>query len=187
MNPLFQAGLELQLFIQQRCWPFCFIGGLSVIRWGEARMTQDIDLSVFSGFGSEESFVDALLDSFASRIPDAKKFALNNRVLLLAASNGVAVDVSLGGLPFEEQMAKRASPYEFAHDCSLITCSAEDLIIIKAFAERPQDWIDVEGIIMRHGPKLDAPYILGQLTPLCDIKEAPEIIPRLQDLIRKNS
>lgn len=39
MNPLFQAGLELQVFFEAKGWPFCFIGGLAVIRWGEMRMT----------------------------------------------------------------------------------------------------------------------------------------------------
>ncbi len=46
MNPLIEAGLEIQHFIQSKGWRFCFIGGLAVIRWGEVRMTQDIDLCV---------------------------------------------------------------------------------------------------------------------------------------------
>lgn len=107
MNPLFQAGLEFQQFIQEEGWPFCFIGGLAVIRWGKVRMTQDVDLSLLSGFGNEEVYVDALLARFGSRISNAKDFALMNRVLLLLASNGVAVDISLAGLPFEQEMIKR--------------------------------------------------------------------------------
>lgn len=66
MNPLYQAGLEVQTFLQNRKWPFCFIGGIAVLRWGQVRMTQDIDLSVFTGFGSEMPFISALLDGFAS-------------------------------------------------------------------------------------------------------------------------
>jgi hypothetical protein len=31
---------------------------------------------------------------------------------------------------------------EFAPDIILPTCSAEDLFVMKAFASRPQDWID---------------------------------------------
>ena len=49
MNALFKAGLEIQNFLNSKKWSFCFIGGLAVIRWGEARMTQDIDLCVLSG------------------------------------------------------------------------------------------------------------------------------------------
>ncbi|MDO9566781.1 MAG: hypothetical protein Q7J15_08585 [Candidatus Desulfaltia sp.] len=52
MNPLFEAGLEIQNFMLFRKWPFCFIGGLAVIRWGEVRMTQDIDVCILSGFST---------------------------------------------------------------------------------------------------------------------------------------
>lgn len=182
MNPLFQAGLELQQFMQEKEWPFCFIGGLVVIRWGEVRMTQDIDLSLLSGFGSEEIYIDALLSHFRTRIPNAKDFALTNRVLLLLASNGVAIDLSLAGLPFEQEMIERATSFCYSPDCSLITCSAEDLIILKAFADRMKDWVDIEGILTRQGSSLDFKYIIEQLTPLCELKEAPEIVDKLRRL-----
>ena len=87
------------------------------------------------------------MNKFKSRITDAEKFAFANRVLLLYASNGVPIDISLSGLPFESQMIKRATPFSFHADCALTTCSAEDLIILKSFANRAKDWIDVEGVI----------------------------------------
>ncbi len=37
----------------------------------------------------------------------------------------------------------------------LLTCSAEDLIVLKAFAARGRDWVDVEGIIVRQAGALD--------------------------------
>lgn len=183
MNTLFQAGREIQGFLQQQGWAFCFIGGLAVIRWGEVRMTQDIDLSLFSGFVNEEQYIEQLLNHFQSRIPDAQGFAVLNRVLLLSASNGVAVDISLAGLPFEEQMIQRASPFCFTPAHALITCSAEDLIVLKAFADRAKDWGDVEGILLRQGKALDVEYIVTQLAPLCELKENPEILERFHQLI----
>ena len=45
MNGLFQAALEVQGFMQRQQWRFCIIGGLAVLRWGEPRLTQDVDLS----------------------------------------------------------------------------------------------------------------------------------------------
>lgn len=136
MNPLFQAALDIQQTMKDRKWPFCFIGGLAVIRWGEMRMTQDIDLCLLCGFGNEEKYIEELAEQYKSRIDDPLTFAVTNRVLLLYASNGVAVDISLSGLPFEDEMIRRATPFLFYPDCSLITCSAEDLIVLKAFAER---------------------------------------------------
>lgn len=183
MNALFQAGVEIQQFFEEEKWQFCFIGGLAVIRWGEIRMTQDIDLSLFAGFGSEKRYIEALLGRFDSRIPEAVNFALENRVLLLSASNGVAVDISLAGLPFEQQMIEHATRFEYAAGCSLLTCSAEDLIVLKAFADRPIDWVDIEGIALRQERYLDGNYILNQLKPLCEAKEAPEIPSRLKVLL----
>ncbi|MEE4354903.1 MAG: nucleotidyl transferase AbiEii/AbiGii toxin family protein [Desulfococcaceae bacterium] len=185
MNSLFQAALELQQTMKSQNWPFCFIGGLAVIRWGEVRMTQDIDLCLMCGFGNEEAYIENLIKQYKSRIDEPVNFALNNRVLLLSASNGVSVDISLSGLPFEEEMIRKATHFKFSPDCSLITCSAEDLIVLKAFADRPKDWNDVETIAMRQDSNLDIEYITEQLTPLCDLKESPEIIEKLKKMLQK--
>ena len=71
-------------------------------RWGEPRLTQDVDLTLLTGFGNEEAFIDGLLAGFEGRRPDARSFALRYRVLLLRASNGVPLDVALGAMLFEE-------------------------------------------------------------------------------------
>ena len=183
MNGLFDAGLEVQNFLQEREWRFCTVGGLAVIRWGESRMTQDVDVCLLTGFRNETNFIDPLLKRFAARVPDARDFALRNRVLLLSASNGAPLDVSLAGIPLEEKMIERASPFAFAPDCSLITCSAEDLIVLKAFADRSIDWIDIAGIIKRQDQRLDREYITAQLAPLCEAKEAPAIARQLNQLL----
>ena len=124
-----------------------------------------------------------LLDRFESRIPKAVNFALENRVLLINASNGVAIDISLAGLPFEQQMIEHATKFEYAPGCSLLTCSAEDLIVLKAFADRPVDWMDIEGVALRQKKPFDRKYIFDQLKPLCEAKEAPEILNRLKLLL----
>jgi hypothetical protein len=186
MNGLFEAALEVQQFIQARTWSFCIIGGLAVIRWGEVRMTQDVDLSLFAGFGDEQHYISELLGTFQSRIPNAETFALQYRVVLVSASNGTAVDISLAGLPFERQVIERATLFAYAPECSLMTCSAEDLIVLKAFANRAKDWMDVEGIILRQKAQLDIDYIFAQLTPLCQVKEIPEVLGKLRQIIASN-
>lgn len=163
-------------------WPFCFIGGLAVIRWGEIRMTQDIDLCLLCGFGNEPSYVNELANQYKGRIDDVRNFAITNRVLLLYATNGVPLDISLSGLPFEDEMIRRATPFEFCPGCYLITCSAEDLIVLKAFAERPKDWNDIEGIVMKRGNSLDLRYITAQLQPLCELKGSPEVVDKVKKL-----
>ena len=49
-------------------------------RWGEPRTTADADLTLLTGFGGEERFVDAILASFQSRRDDARELALTRRV-----------------------------------------------------------------------------------------------------------
>lgn len=182
---LIAAARELQDFLRGANLPYCFIGGLAVNRWGEPRFTEDADVTVACAFGSEEKVVEALLERFEARIGDAREFALSHRVVLLRSSDGIALDVALGGLPFEERMVTRASAYELS-TVSLVTCSAEDLVVLKVFAGRTKDWADVEGILARN-PHIDRNAILTELRPLMNLKEAPEAVDRLISLFGATS
>ena len=126
MNPIFAAALEVQAFCRERSWRFCFIGGLTVQRWGEPRLTQDVDITLLTGFGTEAPYVDALLAGFAGRRPDAREFALRHRVVLVRSRAGIPVDVALGAMPFEERAVARASEFVIQPGVALVTCSAED-------------------------------------------------------------
>ncbi len=176
MIELIRVASELQALCEDEEWRFCFIGGLAVQRWGEPRETVDVDLTLITGFGGEEPFIQKLLGSFEGRVDDPAGFARSNRVLLLRAASGVGIDIALGALPFEESVVLRASRFDFPGNAPLLTCSAEDLIVMKAFASRGQDWVDIEGIIVRQTGKLDWAYIDGQLGPLVELKEDPEIL-----------
>ncbi len=179
MNALIQAAAELQAVCVQHAWRFCFIGGLAVQRWGEPRETVDVDLTLLTGFADEDRYVSVLMDKFEARVADAAQFASVNRVLLLRAASGVGLDIALGGLPFEELAVSRASLFTYPPDIPLRTCSAEDLIVLKAFADRPKDWLDIDGIIIRQSPHLDWAYVRAQLAPLAELKDAPELVDKL--------
>jgi len=182
MKSLFRVAAELDALLAEWGWRYCFIGGLALQRWGQPRLTNDIDLTILTDSGLEVHYVDKLLGLYNGRLPDAREFALKNRVLLLVSGEGIPIDVALGGIAFEEQVVSRATRYEFLPGLSLLTCSAEDLVVLKSFADRPRDWADVETIVVRQQERLDWKYILEQLRPLCQIKEAPEIIERLKHL-----
>ncbi len=182
MIEVLQAAREVQNFLEQREWSFAFIGGIAVNRWGRARMTNDADLCLFTDFGNEASFIDALLEKFTPRRSDAKEFALMNRVVLLTTKKGFGVDISLGAFDFERSAILRGSLFRFPEDVELLTVSAEDLVVFKAFAGRPQDWFDVEGILNRQVKSLDMDLIRKELTPLCELKESPETLDQLERL-----
>lgn len=185
MNPLFAVAFELQIFCEQMHWDFCFIGGVAVQRWGNPRFTQDVDVTLLTGFGDEERFIDPLLARYPARLPDAREFALMSRVLLLETAAGVPLDIALGAMPFEERTVARASPFAISATEAITTCSAEDLVVHKAFANRPQDWLDIEGIIARQGSRLQQALIWEELKPLVELKEEPAILDRLRDRLAK--
>jgi len=186
LNELARIAVELGDFCSRRRWHFCVIGGFAVQHWGEPRMTMDIDLTLLTGFGSEETFVDVFLQSYEARRLDARSFALQNRVLLLRHPSGVGIDIALGALPFEESAVNRAVTIEVEPQAKIRLCTAEDLIVMKAFADRPIDWKDVRGIIVRQGDgALDWGYVRQHLQPLCEAKEQPEIMVRLEALRRE--
>ena len=182
MKDLFEVAKRVQEFLDARGWQSCIIGGIAVQRWGEPRLTRDVDVTLLAGLGNEEKYVDEILTHFASRISDAREFALLRRVMLLAATDGTDIDLALGGLPFEERAVGRATNFEFYPGMTLRTCSAEDLITMKTFAGREQDWGDVKGIIARKGRALDWQVILSELRPLCELKESPDIVAQLERL-----
>jgi hypothetical protein len=181
MKDLFEVAKRVQMFLDARGWRSCVIGGVAVQRWGEPRLTRDVDVTLLTGLGGEEKYVDEILKHFASRISGAREFALARRVMLLSNDDGTDIDLALGGLPFEENAVGRASEFEFYPGMKLRTCSAEDLMVMKAFAGREQDWGDVKGIITRQ-EKLDWELIYSELEPLCELKEAPDIVARLKKL-----
>ena len=183
MNPIFAAAVEIQDFCRGRGFRSCVIGGVAVQRWGEPRLTLDVDLTLLTGFGDESAFVDALLAGFEGRRADAREFALRYRVLLLRSSQGVPLDVALGAMPFEERSVERASAFAFAAGVAIVTCSAEDLVVHKSFAGREKDWLDVEGIVLRQAGRLDVRLIFEELRPLLELKGAPEAETRLRQIL----
>jgi hypothetical protein len=180
VNEVIRAAAQLQSFCESQQWQFCFIGGVALQRWGEPRETIDVDLTLLTGFGGEAVYIEKLLQQFEGRISNAADFALAQRVLLMRAPSGVGLDIALAGLPFEESAVARASLFTYPPNVPLRTCTAEDLIVMKAFANRARDWVDVEGILVRQTAKLDWTYIRYHLQPLAELKEAPEIMEDLE-------
>jgi hypothetical protein len=186
VNALFIAAADIQALCAGRGWKCCVIGGLAVQRWGEPRQTRDVDLTLLTGLGGEERFIDPILAHYPARLPDARRFALERRVLLVETANGVPLDISLGGLPYEARVVERSTEWEVEPGVRVTTCSAEDLLVLKVFASRAQDWLDVEGVIVRQGRRLDRPQVLAELRPLLDLKEDDEAGAILLDLFSKH-
>lgn len=181
-SSLWMTAIDLQQFLEKSDHPFCFIGGVVVGRWGQPRVTADVDATILTTFGKEAALAGEILKRYQSRIENPIPFAIQARILLLQDIRNNNIDLSIGGMDFEHRVIERSSHWGVPGGGQIRTCSAEDLIVLKAFASRPQDWIDVEHVINRQGTKLDRHLIQQELTPLVELKEAPEIATQLQTL-----
>jgi hypothetical protein len=182
MNAVYNAALEVQSLFEQQGWQFCTIGGLAVIRWGRMRTTQDADFSLMTGFGDEDRFLTVIADHLEGREPNEVDSARASRVYRGFASNGIEIDIALAALPFEQEVISRASVYEFRPGCVLSTCSADDLIVMKAFASRDQDWADVRNVAASQWKSLDWDYIHRHLEQICELSETFTSVPLLDQL-----
>ena len=185
VKPVFEAAREVQDFLRRSGGEFCFIDGVALQRWGEPRFMRVVDLTLLCPLGSEASTIDQIPGEFPSRIPDARSFALKNRVILVQTAAGIPLDISLGALGFEHRCVGRASEFDFGPGLNLRTCSAEDLVVLKTFAGRGQDWVDLENVIVRQRRTLDWRLIESELAPLRELRETPENLDPLRNLRRK--
>lgn len=69
--PLVEAAREVESVLAEAGFPSVIIGGLAVFRWGEPRLTRDVDFTVLCPWGEEVARVDAILSRLDGRIPDA--------------------------------------------------------------------------------------------------------------------
>jgi hypothetical protein len=69
--PLIQAAAEVFTIFRDLTLRPCLIGAMAVQRWGEPRLTQDVDVTVLAPIGSERPLVDRLLARFEARVAAA--------------------------------------------------------------------------------------------------------------------
>ena len=152
------------------------IGGIAVSLLGQARFTEDLDAMVLLSIDEIPHFLEAAKsEGIEPRIAQADDFARRNRVLLLRhVASQTDIDISLGILPFEQEMVARSQVYEIDQALKIHLPTPEDLIIMKAIAHRPKDLLDIQGIIGNH-PDLDRARIQDWVTQFAELLERPEL------------
>jgi hypothetical protein len=182
MIDVLSTAVDVEKFFREKHWDFAFIGGIANLAWGETRSTVDVDVSLFTSFDHEAEFAAQILERFPARVPSPIEFARVNKVLLLTGRDGIGIDVALAGWPYEELAIKRSKEIDFGIGEPLNVISAEDLIVMKAFAGRSQDWADVEGVIRRQGPKLDWQYVRARTIEMGAIIENPTLVDQIEKI-----
>lgn len=181
MNEPFEAAWEAGCFFAERQWPYVIIGGLAVQVWGHPRLTVDADLSVASPLVTGPAdLIREITARFPSRVADPITFAAQTRMILIKASNGVEVDISLALPGYEDELFAHAIDYELEPGKTVRLCSAEDLIIHKAIAGRPQDISDIQSVVQRQGKRLEVAYIRRWLKEFAEMLTNPDVLERFE-------
>ena len=176
---LVRSAVGLQRTLIEHQIEFCFIGGIAVQYWGEPRNTEDLDVSVACSFGEEQQVISHLQEFLSPRIDNAERFARLHRVLLVQSDDGTPIDISLAAMPFELEIIRSADYQEMTPGNAIRLCSASALVLTKAFANRPRDWDDIRGVIVRSGGEINWPAVEQELAVLADLKGEPEILTQL--------
>ncbi|MCL4529763.1 MAG: nucleotidyl transferase AbiEii/AbiGii toxin family protein, partial [Chloroflexi bacterium] len=131
------------------------IGGIATGFLGKPRFTVDLDAMFLASTRDISQILEmAKEEGIEPRTDKVIEFAQKSRVLLLRhTASRTNIDISLGILPFEEEVVARS----VVHDAGVISVrlpTPEDLIIMKAVAHRPKDMLDIQAVIESH-PDLD--------------------------------
>jgi hypothetical protein len=159
------------------------IGGVAASLLGRPRITRDLDAMVMILEADWPKFVAAAAKfGFSPRVPDVLEFARESRMLLFRHSlTSIDIDIAIGELPFEADAVKRAVPTDVG-GVSVPLPTPEDLVIMKAVANREQDWLDIDGLLTAH-PTMDLKHVRQWVKSFADALESPEIGDELEKRI----
>ncbi|MBI3168745.1 MAG: nucleotidyltransferase [Chloroflexi bacterium] len=160
------------------------IGGIAVGFLGKPRFTADVDAMFLLSIKDIPNFLErARIENIVPRIESVEEFARKSRVLLLKhAPTETDIDLSLGVLPFEEEMVERGSTKSFAN-LSIRLPTPEDLIIMKAIAHRPKDLEDIRTIADKY-PNMDVLRIEKWVKAFGEVLEAPNLWDVIKPLLK---
>lgn len=152
------------------------IGGIAVGLLSRTRFTEDLDALVLLSLDEIPQFLAAAQqEEIVPRISQADEFAKRSRVLLLQHTpSQTKIDISLGALPFEQQVIQRSITHTIDDRLTVRLPTPEDLIIMKAVAHRPKDLLDIQGII-HSNPNLDQGYIHDWVAQFATLLDMPEL------------
>jgi hypothetical protein len=162
------------------------IGGTAVILRGIARVTEDVDATIWA----HRLDVEVLLATLARhdivpRIPDAAAFARERQVLLLRhVPSRTPMELSLAWLPFEEEALRRAELLEVG-GVDIPVAVAQDLVIYKAVAWRERDRTDIERLLRAHVREIDLADVRRLVAEFAEALEEPQRIDDFERLVAR--
>jgi len=166
---------------------YAIIGGAAIGFLAQPRATQDIDAVIWLDLTETAGFIESgARFGFFPRISDPIEFAFKSRVLLLQhIQTKIDVDISLGALPFEQEMIERAIEFT-TPELRVQVATPEDLIITKAVAHRKRDLLDIDNLVSVY-PNLDLARIRYWVGEFAAVLESPELVSDMEDLLENRN
>ncbi len=185
LAPLIKPLKALQRLLDQFEERGVIIGGIATGFLGKPRFTVDLDAIILASVKDIPKILDlARKEGIEARTQDAAEFAKRSRVLLLRHNeSGINIDISLGILPFEEEVVDRS----ILHNVGLLSVrlpTPEDLIILKAVAHRPKDLLDIREIVLNN-PNLDVSRIEHWIKDFAELLETPELWGQIEKILKQ--
>jgi len=178
VNP--EALARIVNFLVEHHISYMVIGGLANAVWGEVRTTRDADFKVSIDMPVSE-FRRLVFQHFQERQTGIPPHLQSAHVIHLWATPDSAVDLLVSIFDYERQAIARAIETTIEGVRARV-CTAEDLIIHKAVANRPIDWLDIERILIRQRGKLDQEYIMSWVQQFAEGLDSPEILAHYKQL-----
>lgn len=181
------AALEaLVLGLSSADVPAVVIGGVAASLLGRPRLTRDIDILIDLPEARWPEILASLKPyGIEPRIADPLEFARRARVLLLTHSpSQIDIDVVLGGLPFELDAIEAGQVHSLgAFDIRVPR--VEDLMIMKAVAQRPRDLIDLEALLDTH-PEADLDRVRQWVREFAVATSTPDLVEGFDRLVAQS-
>lgn len=161
------------------------IGGIATGLLGKPRFTVDLDAMFLATINDAPRILNlAKEEGIEPRTDNVLEFAKKSHVLLLRhKKSGINIDISLGILPFEEEVVERS----IRHDAGVMAIrlpTPEDLIILKAVAHRPKDLEDIRTIVDNY-ETLDTKRIETWVKSFAEIMESPELWAQIEKILER--
>jgi len=162
------------------------IGGIAASILGEARYTEDLDAMFLLSLQDISRFLEeAQRVGIEPRIENAVDFAKKTRVLLLRHKiTNNNIDISLGVLPFEEEVIERSFIQDIDDSLQVRLPTPEDLIIMKAIANRPKDLEDIRTLAARY-TNLDFARMEFWIKNFAELLEMPELWGQIEKILKQ--
>ncbi len=183
----FRAAIEsLNRLLEKHDQKGVIIGGVAVGLLGKPRFTADIDAVFLLSIRDIHRFLElARAENLIPREENMEERAKKNRVLLLRHSpTNTDIDISLGIMPFEEEMIERGSVRSFANLSARLP-TPEDLIIMKAVAHRRKDFDDIRSLA-DNNPNLDLARIKYWVEEFAKVLELPELWGQIEAILKES-